>query len=123
MLQSRWSVQHQLVPPPRPLQPAGSLSRRVCIHKVLTVQAMRLMRPVCRCVHLGWRSGPPRSLAVKPYASHSGLQMQNEALKATAEQHKRRQTLDYTSLVACCNELKGTWVPSKVEEVGQVKLQ
>jgi hypothetical protein len=28
-----------------------------------------------------------------------------------------KQTLDYTTLAACCHELLASWVPSKVEEV------
>uniref|UniRef100_A0A383VBP0 NFACT RNA-binding domain-containing protein n=1 Tax=Tetradesmus obliquus TaxID=3088 RepID=A0A383VBP0_TETOB len=31
----------------------------------------------------------------------------------------KQQTLDYTVLAACCHELSGSWVPSKVEEVVQ----
>ncbi|KAF6261230.1 fibronectin-binding protein A N-terminus-domain-containing protein [Scenedesmus sp. NREL 46B-D3] len=31
----------------------------------------------------------------------------------------KQQTLDYTVLAACCHELAGSWVPSKVEEVVQ----
>jgi hypothetical protein len=30
---------------------------------------------------------------------------------------KGAQTLDYTTLVACCHELSSNWVPAKVEEV------
>jgi hypothetical protein len=30
---------------------------------------------------------------------------------------KGAQTLDYTTLVACCHELATNWVPAKVEEV------
>lgn len=29
------------------------------------------------------------------------------------------QTLDYTTLAACCHELSTSWIPSKVEEVSQ----
>ncbi|KAF8058048.1 rqcH [Scenedesmus sp. PABB004] len=33
--------------------------------------------------------------------------------------HAKQQTVDYTALAACCHELSGAWVPSKVEEVVQ----
>lgn len=76
----------------------------------------------------------PFPLAAVPRANAASAQLQSAALSTSAndrpakeqqQQHGKRpqaqqhgkQTLDYTALEACCHELSGLWVPSKVEEV------
>jgi hypothetical protein len=49
--------------------------------------------------------------ALEPHSKH-GLQQGK-----SSSSRVKQQTLDYTVLAACCHELAGSWVPSKVEEV------
>jgi hypothetical protein len=112
-------LQHEFVASTRHVHPILSRSRETHLSVRHTAQAMHSFKPIARCVWLGWRSVAARPLAIRPYAT-SELQTQHKVQLGKPHGHKFKQTLDYTTLVACCNELKDAWAPSKIEEVSQI---
>lgn len=59
--------------------------------------------------------------AAPPAAAPAGIGAGSSSSSVSSKaQGKGVQTLDYTTLVACCHELTTKWVPSKVEEVCQI---
>jgi hypothetical protein len=57
------------------------------------------------------------SSSVNPAATNLQQQQQQKQQRKADGSRAKQQTLDYTVLAACCHELAGAWVPSKVEEV------
>lgn len=51
-------------------------------------------------------------------SSNNSSKVPSRSQQPTKVRHSSKHTVDYTILAACCHELAGSWVPSKVEEVG-----
>lgn len=65
-----------------------------------------------------WQHRAHATAELQEVATSSGSSTANRPKQSKqATGHSSKQTLDYTALVACCQELSGAWVPSKVEEV------
>jgi hypothetical protein len=80
-------------------------------------QTRSLLLPAAAAVQQD-TSAPVRQAATDASGSinAAATQQQKQQRKPDGSRAKQ-QTLDYTVLAACCHELAGSWVPSKVEEV------
>lgn len=133
MYSNRMPAGHQLLQSSRMFSASPRLMlantlRALCLrhsatrHADLNGNSSRLLRSLERPAAAGYGThATAAAAAVQEVQDNSNRSIKanrsRQTQAATNSSSSSRQTLDYTALVACCRELSGSWVPSKVEEV------